>query len=262
MKVRDIIAPLEEAAPLYLQEEYDNSGLAVGDPEAEVSSALLCVDVTEAVLDEAVRLGAGLVVSHHPIIFNPLRHLTATTYIERVVAEAVRRGIALYACHTNLDSAPGGMSYRLGGLLGLRDMRLLGEASLKMSGAGFGVVGELECEMPMTDYLRFVKERLSVGCIRYSELTQPSVRRVALCTGAGSSMMNDARRAGAQLYVSADFKYNNFLDADRELVIADVGHFESEYCAIELIYEIIRKKIATFALYKSVCAVNPVNYLV
>ena len=233
MKVRDIIAPLEEAAPLYLQEEYDNSGLAVGDPEAEVSSALLCVDVTEAVLDEAVRLGAGLVVSHHPIIFNPLRHLTATTYIERVVAEAVKRGISLYACHTNLDSAP-----------------------------GFGVVGELECEMPMIDYLRLVKERLSVRCIRYSELTQPSVRRVALCTGAGASMMNDARRAGAQLYVSADFKYNNFLDADRGLVIADVGHFESEYCAIDLMYEIIRKKIATFALHKSVCEVNPVNYLV
>lgn len=261
MRVSEVIAPLEEAAPLCLQESYDNSGLLVGDWNAEIESALLCVDITEAVLEEAIELGAGLIISHHPVIFHPLRRITGDTYIERTVAKAVRHGIALYACHTNLDSAPGGMSHMLGNLLGLRNVLLLDCTQRGILGAGFGVVGEPTCELPTLEFLGQVKERLSLQCIRYSDLTRPLTRRVAICTGAGASMMSDAKRAGADVYISSDFKYNDFLDADRELVIADVGHFESEYCAINLIYEIIRKKIATFALHKSVHSVNPVNYL-
>lgn len=263
MKVRDIVAPLEEFAPLRLQESYDNSGLTVGDPDADVSAALICVDVTEEVVAEAEALGAGLVISHHPMIFHPLKHITGSTYVERSVAAALRGGIALYGCHTNLDSAPQGMSRYLGGLLGLQRMRLLGAAAdPALPEAGFGVVGEPEVEMDTMEFLRMVRTRLGVGCLRHSRITRPRVRRVALCTGAGASMMRDAKGAGADVYISADFRYNDFLDADRELVIADVGHFESEYCAIDLIYGIIREKITNFALYKSSHSVNPVNYLI
>ncbi len=261
MKVKEITAILEEAAPLFLQESYDNSGLLVGDPEAEIDSALICVDATESVVAEAAEVGAGLVLSHHPVIFHPLKRLTGGSYIERTVAEAVRRGIALYACHTNLDSAPEGMSRMLGNLLGLRNVILLEPTATEMSGSGFGIVGEPEHVLPTEEFLRTVRDRLSLKCIRYSGITRPTVRRAALCTGAGASMMSAAKRAGADVYLSADFKYNDFLDADRELVIADIGHFESEYCAIDLIYEIIRKKMPTFALHKSMRSVNPVNYL-
>lgn len=181
--------------------------------------------------------------------------------IERAVRRAVREGIAVYACHTNLDSAPQGMSYALGRQLGLQEMELL-TPSGAAAGAGFGVVGRPECEMPTEAFLRMVRERLGTGAIRHSALVRETVRRVALCTGAGASMMADARRSGADLYISADFRYNDFLDADNDLVIADVGHFESEYCAIGLICEIIRKKITNFALHRSERSVNPVNYLV
>ncbi len=261
MKIREIVAPLEEFAPLALQEHYDNAGLIVGDPDDEADAALVCVDVTEAVLEEAVARGIRLVIAHHPLVFHPLKRLSSATYIERAVRLAIREGIAVYACHTNLDSAPQGMSHALGRQLGLRDMELL-TPSDAAAGAGFGVVGRPEREMPTADFLRMVRERLGTGAVRHSALVRPTVRRVALCTGAGASMMADARRRGADLYISADFRYNDFLDADNDLVIADVGHFESEYCAISLICEIIRKKITNFALHRSERSVNPVNYLV
>ncbi len=262
MKIKEIISVIEEAAPLCLQENYDNSGLLVGSADAEVDSALLCVDITEAVLDEALRLGAGLIISHHPIIFHPLKHITGTTYIERVVAKAIINNVALYACHTNLDSAPDGMSRRLGNLLGLRNVVLLGEPSICDPRAGLGVVGELPEAMTLHDFLRFVKKTLNVGAVKYSGVGDPEIRRVAICTGAGASMTGHARRAGADLFVSSEFRYNDFLDAAAGMVIADVGHFESEYCAIDLVYDIITKKIPTFALHKSSESVNPVNYII
>ena len=183
-------------------------------------------------------------------------------YIERAVGESLRHGIALYACHTNLDSAPEGMSRMLGNLLGLQNMRVLDPSAKGIPGAGCGVVGEPEREMPTIEFLQQVRDKLSVRCMRYSNPRRPTVRRVALCTGAGASLAGAARDAGADVYLSADFKYNDFLDADRDLVIADIGHFESEYCAIDLIHDIIRKKIPTFALHKSKRSVNPVNYLI
>lgn len=260
MKIKHIMDAIEEFAPKSLSAGFDNPGLLVGDPDGEVSKALLCVDVTEAVMDEAAAIGADMVISHHPIIFHPLRHITGTTYIERVVARAVCEGIALYAAHTNLDAAPLGMSHRLGKIIGLRNMQVLEAGADRPDGAGYGIWGEVD-ETDTLDFLRDVQKSLSVGAIRYSTLTQPKVSRVAICTGAGASMAADAKRVGAQVYISADFKYNDFLDAGRDLVIADVGHFESEYCAIELIGEIIRKKIPNFALCASRQSVNPVNYL-
>lgn len=245
-----------------LQADFDNSGLLVGSPEQEVGSALLCVDMTEAVLAEAVETGADMIISHHPLIFHPLRHITGATYIERVVAEAIRHGIVLYACHTNLDSAKDGMSHRLGNLLGLKNVIVLDPVpGAGPEGPGAGIVGELERETDTLEFLRYVKDTLGLETVRYSAITSDKVKRVALCTGAGGSYMESARAAGAGVYISADFRYNDFLDAGRGLVIADIGHFESEYCAIDLLYDIIRKKISTFALHKSRHSTNPVNYL-
>lgn len=261
MKVKEVAALIERFAPLALQEEYDNSGLNVGSYEAEVTGVLLCVDVTEAVLDEARTLGANLIVSHHPLLFHPLRQLVDADYVQRIAARALREGVSLYAAHTNLDSAPGGLSFRLGGQLGLQEMQVL-DPNPAFPGAGFGVVGLLPEARPMADYLREVQAKLQVGAVRYSELCRQTVRRVAICTGAGGSLIRKAAAAGADLYVSADFRYNDFFTSAPSMVIADVGHFESEYCAIGLLSDIIPKKIATFAVHKSVHSTNPVNYLV
>lgn len=261
MKIREITAAIERFAPLALQESYDNAGLVVGDPEREVGCALLAVDVTEEVLAEAEREGCDLVVTHHPIIFHPLRRLNGADYVERCVERAVRSGIALYACHTNLDSAPNGMSWRLAAELGIGALRVLEPAAGKGEGAGFGVVGELPAAVPTLDYLREVGRRLHVGALRHSRIVHERVLRVAVCTGAGGSLIGEAQRAGAELYLTADLKYNDFMIPSGRLTVADIGHFESEYCAIELLFEIFSKNLRTFAVRKSRCSCNPVSYL-
>ena len=107
-----------------------------------------------------------------------------------------------------------------------------------------------------------MQRTLKVGAIRYSAVAAPTVRRVAVCTGAGASLIGEARRAGASLYITADMKYNDFMTPDNALTVADIGHFESEYCAIQLLFDILSKNLCTFAVRKSECSRNPVNYLV
>lgn len=260
MKVRDIAAAIEESAPLAIQEGFDNSGLIVGSSDDEVGSALIAVDITEEVMDEAERLGVGMVISHHPIIFHALKRLNGTTYVQRVVERAIRKGIALYACHTNLDAVRGGMSYQLAEMLGVGGLTLLSHSAADPE-AGFGVVGELPKPVAAMDFMRHMKERLGLQVIRHSDICRDTISRVSVCTGSGASLIDAAARAEADIYIAADFKYNDFLDADSRLIIADIGHFESEYCAIDLLYDIITKKITTFALHKSEHSRNPVNYI-
>lgn len=261
VKVKDVAAVIEAFAPLNLQEEYDNSGLNVGDYEAEVRGILLCVDVTESVLDEAESLGVNLIVSHHPLLFHSLRQIVDANFTQRIVKRALLSGISLYAAHTNLDSAAGGMSFRLGSQLGLVDMQVL-EPHAPGAATGFGVVGNLPEPVDVKLFLQKVQSELHCGAIRHSALCKETIRRVALVTGAGASMVGSAILAGADLYLTADMKYNDFYAPDGRIVMADIGHFESEYCAIKLLRDIITKKIATFAVHESVNSVNPVNYFI
>ena len=261
MKIKEITDVIERFAPLSYQESYDNAGLIVGRPDDEVQRALLAVDVTDEVLDEAEREGCDLVITHHPIIFHALKRFNSADAVQRCVERAIRRGIALYACHTNLDSAPGGMSWRLAAMLGVGELRVL-QPSAADPQVGFGVVGELPEPLPTEEFLRRMQQRLGLKVVRHSDPVRPQVRRIALCTGAGASLMEDARRSGADLYVTADLKYNDFMLPDGAFVVADIGHFESEYCAIELIFEVLSKNLLTFAVRKSGYSRNPVNYFV
>lgn len=260
MKIKEITAAIESVVPLALQEDYDNSGLIVGNPEIDVDSALLCVDVTEEVLEEADELGVKLVISHHPIIFNPLKKLIGSDYIQRIVERAIKSGIALYACHTNLDGAKDGMSYRLAGELGVRGLRPLEPIAPEGSGNGVGVIGEIPEAVATKDFIRSMMLKLRLKVVRHSDITPQTVKKVALCTGSGASLIGTAAEEGADIYIAADFKYNDFYKADGRLTVCDIGHYESEYCAIDLLHDIIRKKITTFALHKSAKTRNPVNY--
>ena len=258
MRIRDVIAPIEAFAPLALQEEYDNSGLVVGRADDELrGGVLLAVDVTEAVVAEAVERGCGLIITHHPIIFHPLKRLNSASVVERCVEAAIRNNIALYACHTNLDSVPGGLSWRVGEMLGLRNMRVLQPTE---GDAGFGVVGELEQEMPLEEFFAQVRHTFSLPVLRHSEPVRASVSRVALCTGSGASLMAAARASQCDVYLTADLKYNDFFAPSAEFVVADIGHFESEFCAIQILFEILSKNFTTFALHKSAQTKNPVCY--
>ena len=259
MKVREVTAVIEEFAPLSLQESYDNSGLIVGRPDDEVNKALLAVDVTEEVLAEAVAEGCDMIITHHPIVFHSMKRFNSASVTERCVEEAIRRGIVLYAAHTNLDSAPQGMSWRVAEMLGLDNLEVL--QSTNDTGAGFGVVGELPNAMPSEEFMRSVMERFGVKALRHSDIVREEVRRVAICTGAGASLIDVARESGADIYLTADLKYNDFMRHENRIILADMGHFESDYCAIQILFDILSKKLCIFAVRKSVCSRNPVNYM-
>ena len=260
MKIKDIVAPIEQFAPLSLQESYDNAGLVVGRLEDELQGGvLLAVDVTEEVIEEAIAKKCGLIITHHPIIFHPLKRLNSASVVERCVEKAIRNNIALYACHTNLDSAPNGMSWRVGEMLELQDMEVLQPTS---DGAGFGVVGTLVKPMSECDFLRLVQQTFSVKALRHSALIGGEVRRVAICTGAGASLMAEAKASGCDIYLTADLKYNDFYTPDSKFVVVDMGHFESEFCAIAILFDILSKIFINFALHKSAQSKNPVHYFV
>lgn len=260
MKIRDVIVPIEEFAPLSLQESYDNSGLVVGRLDDELQGGvLLAVDVTEDVIEEAIEKGCGLIITHHPIIFHPLKRLNSASVVERCVEMAIRNNIALYACHTNLDSAPNGMSWRVGEMLGLQDMRVLQPTA---ENAGFGVLGILPQEVDEEEFLRQVKTTFSVKALRHSELLGRKIKRVAICTGAGASMMSEAKASECDIYLTADLKYNDFYSPDSNFVVVDMGHFESEFCAIAILFDILSKIFINFALHKSARSENPVHYFV
>ena len=259
MKVRDITTAIEEFAPLGLQESYDNSGLIVGRPDDEVHRALLAVDVTEEVIAEAVREECDMIITHHPIIFHALKRFNSASQTERCVEEAIRRGIVLYAAHTNLDSTPNGMSWRVGQMLGLKNMRVM--QTTMAEGAGFGVVGELSEEIPSEKFMREVMARFGVKALRHGDIVKEKIRRVAICTGSGGSLIDEARASGADIYLTADLRYNDFMRHENAIIFADMGHFESEYCAIQILFDVLSKKIPIFAVRKSVCSRNPVNYM-
>jgi dinuclear metal center YbgI/SA1388 family protein len=260
MQIKDIISVLEAVAPPGLQESYDNAGLIVGDPGATVTGILFCLDSTEAIIREAVERGCNLVVAHHPIVFRGLKRLNGASYVERTVMEAIRRDIALYAIHTNLDNVHRqGVNEKIAQKIGLTGTRVLAPKP-GTPDIGAGLVGELAPPMEANAFLRHLKQAFGSGCIRHTALTGKPVGRVAVCGGSGSFLLTEAIRAEAEFFVTADFKYHEFFDAEDRIVIADIGHYESEQYTIELLFEIIREKFPNFALHCTGLNTNPVHY--
>ncbi|MCC7466770.1 MAG: Nif3-like dinuclear metal center hexameric protein [Saprospiraceae bacterium] len=260
MKITEILAVLEAIAPPYLQESYDNAGLIVGDPQAEVTGVLCCLDSTEAIVDEAIEKGCNLVVAHHPIVFKGLKRLNGANYVERTVIKAIRSGVAIYAIHTNLDNVfRNGVNSKIAEKLGLIQTRILAPKAGDLQ-IGAGLIGQLPAPVPEADFLRQLKKNLNTACVRHTSLLQRDISTVAVCGGAGSFLLQEALKQGADCFVSADFKYHEFFDAEGRLVIADVGHFESEQYTIELLFEVLQEKFPTFALHLTSLNTNPVFY--
>lgn len=261
MQIKDVIAVLESIAPPHLQESYDNAGLIVGNPETELKGVLFCLDSTEAVVEEAIRKNCNLVVAHHPIVFKGLKRLNGAGYVERTVIKAIRHDIALYAIHTNLDNVHSrGVNAKIAEKLGLTDTRILSPKPGQTE-IGAGLLGNLPAPMGESEFLQHVKQQLRAACVRHTALRGRPVERVAVCGGSGSFLLREALAAGADAFVTADFKYHEFFDAEGRLVIADVGHFESEQFTIELLFDIIYEKFPTFALHCTEANTNPVYYL-
>lgn len=261
LKVKDIARAIEEFAPLGLQESYDNAGLQVGDPEAVVSAVLLCLDVTEETLHEAKERSCNLIVSHHPLIFHGLKNLTGADQTQRIVMEALREGIAIYSAHTNLDSASDGVSYEMAHQLNLKNIEVL-VPSEKNPEIGLGVIGVCASPVPQLEFLRKVKETFSVKALRYSAQTQHLViKKVALCGGAGASFIREAVKRGADAFISGDFKYHDYTTYGLDILIADIGHHESELCSRRILSRIIRETFPACVTYFADSETNPIKIL-
>ena len=277
LRIHEIVSAFEAVAPLALQESYDNSGLIVGDRDAEVTRALLCLDCTEAVVDEAIVKGCDLIIAHHPIVFGGLKRFTGGDYVQRTVIKAIQNNIAIYACHTNLDNVlRGGVNERIAQQLGFDVERVLRPiatdlGSFASSGgvvdsevfrtAGAGVLCNLQKPMNVLDFLQHVKERMGAEVVKYTKCDIEVVGKVAICGGAGSFLIGDALRAGADAFITSDVKYHEFFDAQGKMLLCDIGHYESEKYTIDLFSNILSAKFPKFATIFAGTITNPIDYL-
>ena len=240
MKIGKVVDALERFAPLPLQESYDNAGLQIGLTEAEVSGVLLCLDVTEAVVDEALRRGCNLIVSHHPLIFHKLAHVTGSTYVERCVAKAIKNDVSIASMHTNLDAVLGGVNHKIAEKMGLQHLSGIGEMKNVdgVDGAS-GVVGTLAEPMAADDFIVMLKRVFCVECVQANRPLSRPISRVAVCGGAGSFLLDDAVAAGADAFVTGEMHYHEFFGHDDQLQIAVIGHYQSEQFTPEVLRSVI-----------------------
>lgn len=364
-KISDIISVLEEFAPPVYQESYDNSGLITGSKDWETVGALLSLDCTEEVVDEAISQGCNLIVAHHPIIFSGLKKINGNNYIERTIIKAIKNDIAIYACHTNADNVVNGVNYLIAEKLGLKNTSILSaksgqlkklitfvpkdhhekvlgslfeagagrignydmcsfnlegtgtfrgnensdpfigekgklskEAEIRLEvifeayqekkilsalfashpyeevaydlyalsndyqNVGSGVTAELPNEMQEEDFLRHVAGVLGSKCLKYTKKTGKMVKKVAICGGSGRFLLKNAISSRADVFITADFKYHDFFDAENKLMVIDAGHYETEQFTPEIFYRVINKNFPTFVARLSKVNTNPVNYFV
>ena len=258
--IAQIIAAIEERAPLGLQESWDNSGVQAGLTDVPCTGVMVAVDHSAEVVAEAVEAGCNLVVAHHPIIFRPLRRLVGATSSERAVMAAIRAGVTLYSAHTSLDNAPEGVSAEMARILGLKDVTPLVPTG---ENAGTGAIGLLPGgPMPARDFIAMVKERFGAPVARCSTFDPAmTVEKIALCGGSGHSFIDNAVDAGADLYLTGDLSYHNFQERHRDILLVDIGHFETEQCTKSIFYHIVTEKFPNFAVRYSKLEKNTILYL-
>ncbi|MEO8762416.1 MAG: Nif3-like dinuclear metal center hexameric protein [Bacteroidia bacterium] len=362
--IKDVINCIENFAPPALQESYDNSGVQCGNINEAATGALLCLDITNGVIDEAIEKKCNLIIAHHPLIFSPLKKLTGANYVEQLLIKALKNDITLYACHTNADNVSTGVNHKIAQKLGLLNTQILQpkrgllkklitfcpekntetvrealfnagcgqignytDCSFNANGTGTfkgnensnpfvgeknklhheaetrietifesykekqvidalikghpyeevaydiytldnkhpqigsGMVGDLPVEMDEKAFLLSLKAIFKANGIRYTQFLGKKIKKVALCGGSGSFLVKDAISAKADIFITGDFKYHQFFDAENKLLIADIGHYETEQFTPEIFYEVISKKLPTFAAYLSHLNTNPINYL-
>ncbi|MGM0528883.1 MAG: Nif3-like dinuclear metal center hexameric protein [Bacteroidota bacterium] len=363
MKLKELVEYLESQVPPAFQESYDNSGIQIGEPDSIVESALLSLDITREVIDEASKKGCQVIISHHPLIFHPLKSITGKTDVEKIIIKAIRNNIAIYSMHTNLDIIRGGVSYRMAEKIKLRDIQVLapldnkllklvvfvplsheekvrdaifnagagnignydrcsynisgrgtyragpgsepfaGERGKehteeeirietvlpghlekkviramidshpyeevaydlyrienKVPGAGLGCVGVMPESITDHDLIERLGEIFKAKGIRHTTLHGKKISKVAVLGGSGDAFINRAVSSGADAFITADIKYHSYFQAGDDLLLVDIGHYESEKPATEILHELITKKFPKFAIQFSEVNTNPVNY--
>ena len=269
VKIKEVVFALERFAPLPLQEDYDNAGLQIGLTEAEVSGALLCLDVTEEVIDEAISLGCNLIVSHHPLLFHGLKCVSDADYVQRCVRKAIQNDIVIYSAHTNIDNAEDGVNFKIAEKIELEEVRLLLPHPVKVKEgaheytvmAGSGVTGMLPVPEDALEFLQRVKSVFHIECLMHNELLQRPVQKVVICGGAGDFLLGEALKAGADAFLTGEMHYHQYFGHDQEIQIGVMGHYQSEQYTKEIFYSIICEVCPELPVYMTAIDTNPINYL-
>lgn len=260
MILQEVISYLESVAPPHLQESYDNSGLIIGNPQLEIKAILFSLDATEDIIREAIKHDCNVVICHHPIIFGGLRRINGLHYVERAVITAIKHDIAIYAIHTNLDNVlTNGVNEMMAIKLGLNDLSILKPRNHDIT-TGAGLIGHFMRPIVSDFFLEVLKEKFQCHVIRHTKLIKTSIQKVALCGGSGAFLIKHAIEAGADAFITADVKYHEFFEANDQIIICDLGHFETEQYTIDLLFTLVSEKFTNFASRKAISNTNPVNY--
>lgn len=264
MKLVELINFLHNIAPTHLQEDYDNAGLITGNGEMTISGVLVCLDAIESIVDEAVDLGCNVIVAHHPIVFRGLKRFNGNNYVERTIIKAIKHDIAIFAIHTNLDNVfIDGVNTMIANKLGLINLQILSpkpDLTHHENPVGAGMVGELPTALPSLSFLEHLKQSMDLQIIKHTNLCKETIQKVAVCGGSGSFLLTAAKRHEADIFITADYKYHEYFDADGQIIIADIGHFESEKYTIDLLYTLIMNNFCTFATHYTKIVTNPIKY--
>ena len=248
MKIKDVISTLEQFAPLPLQESYDNAGLQIGLTEADVSGVLLCLDVTEAIVQEAINKGCNMIVSHHPLLFHGLKQIGDSDYVQRVAVMAIKNDIAIVSMHTNLDNVEGGVNSEIARRLGVK-----GEVVEGL------FVGEFAQPLTAKEYIQKVKETFNAGVVMTNGLLKHPIKRIAICGGAGAFMLERAIEERSDAFLTGEMKYNDYFDHE-EIQITVIGHYESEQFTKELLKDIMDKGCPGIRTIVTENNTNPIKY--
>ncbi len=252
MKASEVARIIEEFAPIDTAAGWDNPGFCIGSPDREIRGVLVGFDCTPSLVREAIRRGADMIVTHHPLIFHGVKKINEETFLGEVITLAIKHDIVIYAAHTNADKAAGGVNDLMADRLGL-------QRRAPLSQEGFGLTGFLEHPMGTEEFIEFVKRRFSLKVVRTSTPIQGSVQKVALCSGSGGSMLETALCSGADAYICGDLSYHQFF-AEKNFLVLDIGHFESEIDIVDKLFSLLSEKISTFAPLRTEKDFNPIHY--
>ena len=256
-----MLSALERFAPLPLQESWDNAGLQVGLTETEVSGALLCLDVNERIIDEAIAKGCNLIVSHHPLLFRGLKTISDLTDVQRTVRKALKSDICVVSMHTNMDNAKGGVNFRIAQKLGLQNVAFFAPKSVDGIEAGSGVIGELPESQAADDFVLMVKKAFGVECAMCNELLRRPIQKVAICGGAGDFLLDEALKAGADAFITGEMHYHQYFGYEQQIQICVIGHYQSEQFTTEVFQEIIQKECPGVKTCIAETCTNPILYI-
>lgn len=247
MKCKDIIDLLEQEFPMKYAESWDNTGFQVGNREKEVTHIFVAMDVTDENIEEAIRIGADMIVTHHPMIFSPLSSITADTINGRRVLKMIENGICYMSTHTNYDSCR--MADLAAEMLGMTEGVALEEIE---DGIGIGKVGNLPKEMSLKECALFVKDKFNIPSVRFFGDGKKIVKIAAICPGSGKSLIKDCHAKGAEVYITGDIDHHTGIDqADDALPIIDAGHYGIEHIYIEDMYRFFSEKYPEMKVSKA-----------